>query len=139
MPYPSKTSDPGNGCVISLVGTILLISCLVNGCNEIRYRTSSVQTMAHVSYSWTAATKNGGHRNVSEYDFKVGGKEYGGRGGDHNPGDQIPVEYVASNPALNRESGTGQPGWTIFGSVLGLLIIVVGFVLMNKNDDLLSG
>jgi len=115
-----------------------MVTCVVSGCNDLRYKTTGQRTTGHVSFTWVSASKSGSHGNCY-YDFSFNGKAYSGRGGAHSNGEDIPIEFIPSNPTMNREVGGGAGAWALLGIAAGVGLLAAGGFLLKKNDDLLGG
>lgn len=138
MPYSSQNSPTANGCLFLVVGLVLLIVSTVSGCNDLRYKVTGQRTNAKVTYTWVSPSKSGSHGN-SYYDFTFNGKRYSGKGGAHSTGDEIPIEFISSNPTMNREMGGGAGAWALLGVAARVGLLAAGGFLLKKNDDLLGG
>lgn len=130
----SNTTAWGLGCASAALGVGLTAVAAVVGANDLSYRNEGVDVSATVTESWSTATKSSS-RPHSKYVFQVTGKNYTGTGGDHQQGEKIPIQYLATDPSVNRESGTHWAGFPVLGFVVGILLVFFGRALMRRSRN----
>ena len=126
------------GLFLVIVGIILIICSIAAGYKDLRYSAQGKLTTATVTYSWQERYRSR-TSTYCYYKFTVAGRQYDGKDGDHQPDEQLQIQYLATDPHENRIAGHGY--WMpegLIALIIGVAAIVVGSFMMRKEDDLMT-
>lgn len=134
------SSYQGWFCVV--MGIVMLGAWLVDGYNDMRFRADGAHTTAQVTGSgyvtaWNFSFRHPNHRvRRTQYVFTVSGRQYTGSGEDLGYEPQVDIEYLKSNPAVNRAPGFDSVLDKAFKPGVGFILLVSGLIVAKYGSSL---